>query len=138
LHPSSNDRWSDETGGGSKLDAGHPARGVNIPRLNTMLAVSDSGVLYMTRRSVGDVVMLKDEDKDGKADNVTRVASRPGMHGIALHGNKVYLAAVNDVFVADVREDGTFGSLTRIINDLPDAGQHPNRTLKMGPDGMLY
>src|SRR5688500_17191826 len=35
LHPSSKDGWSDETGGGSKLDAGHPARGVNIPRRNT-------------------------------------------------------------------------------------------------------
>jgi len=35
LHPSAKDGWSDETGGGSKLDAGHPARGVNIPRRNT-------------------------------------------------------------------------------------------------------
>ncbi|MGO4355906.1 abortive infection family protein, partial [Rhizobium sp. RAF36] len=37
LHPSAKDGWSDETGGGSKLDAGHPARGVNIPRRNTKL-----------------------------------------------------------------------------------------------------
>lgn len=111
------------------------ARDLINPR---MLAVSDDGVLYATRRSVGDVVMLKDADKDGKADDAVRVASRPGMHGIAFHGSKVYLAAVNDVFVADVKEDGTFGPLTRIINDLPDAGQHPNRTLKIGPDGMLY
>ncbi|MFB9951921.1 hypothetical protein ACFFP0_23990, partial [Rhizobium puerariae] len=35
LHPPAKDGWSDETGGGSKLDAGHPARGVNIPRRNT-------------------------------------------------------------------------------------------------------
>src|SRR3546814_1762449 len=35
LHPLSKDGWSDKTGGGSKLDAGHPARGVIIPRRNT-------------------------------------------------------------------------------------------------------
>ncbi|MCC5612487.1 PQQ-dependent sugar dehydrogenase [Nostoc sp. CHAB 5834] len=25
-----------------------------------------------------------------------------------------------------------------LISDLPDAGQHPNRTIAFGPDGMLY
>ena len=35
-------------------------------------------------------------------------------------------------------EDGTFGELERIINDLPDGGQHPNRTLGIGPDDHLY
>ncbi|MDB5661547.1 MAG: hypothetical protein JWS10_4162 [Cypionkella sp.] len=111
------------------------ARDLINPR---MLAVSDAGVLYATRRSVGDVVMLKDADGDGRADAPVTVASRPGMHGIAFAGDKVYLAAVNDVYVADVAEDGSFGALQRIINDLPDGGQHPNRTLGLGPDGMLY
>ena len=103
-----------------------------------ILAVSKAGVLYATRRSVGDGVMLKDADGDGKADAPVTVASRPGMHGIVFAGDKVYLATVNDVYVADVAADGTFGPLTRIIKDLPDAGQHPNRMLSIGPDGMQY
>jgi Raf kinase inhibitor-like YbhB/YbcL family protein len=103
-----------------------------------MLAVSPAGHLYATRRSVGDVILLKDADGDGKADSVQTVASRPGMHGIAFDGGKVFLATVNDVYVADVQQDGTFGPMKRIINDLPDGGQHPNRTLAVGPDGMLY
>jgi len=103
-----------------------------------MLAVSDENVLYATRRSVGDVIMLKDGDGDGKADVPVTVASRAGMHGIAFDGDRVFLATVNDVYVADVREDGTFGELKRIINDLPDGGQHPNRTLGIGPDDHLY
>lgn len=111
------------------------ARDLVNPR---MLATSPAGHLYATRRSVGDVVLLKDEDGDGKADAVTTVASRPGMHGIAFDGDQVFLATVNEVYVAEVREDGTFGSLERIINDLPDGGQHPNRTLAVGPDDMLY
>ena len=111
------------------------ARDLVNPR---MLAVSDAGNVYVTRRSIGDVVMLKDEDGDGRADSTTTVASRPDMHGIALHGRKAYLATVKDIYTADIREDGSFGDLQRIVNDLPDAGQHPNRTLAIGPDGMLY
>lgn len=111
------------------------ARDLVNPR---MLAVSDSGVLYATRRTVGDVVMLRDADGDGRADAPRTVASRAGMHGIAFDGDRVFLATVNDVYVADVREDGTFGPLERIINDLPDGGQHPNRTLAVGPDDKLY
>lgn len=111
------------------------ARDLVNPR---MLAVSDAGVLYATRRSVGDVVMLKDGDGDGAADGAVTVASRPGMHGIAFDGDKVFLVTIHDVYTADVNDDGTFGPLTRIINDLPDAGQHANRTLGIGPDDMLY
>ena len=111
------------------------ARDVINPR---MLAVSPKGILYATRRTVGDVVMLRDEDGDGKADNAVTVASRPNMHGIAFDGDTVFLVTINDVYTAGVNEDGTFGPLTRIINDLPDAGQHANRTIGIGPDGMLY
>lgn len=111
------------------------ARDLVNPRI---LAVSADGTLYATRRSVGDVVMLRDGDGDGMADAPVTVASRAGMHGIAFDGDRVYLATVNDVYVADVADDGTFGDLHRIIDDLPDGGQHPNRTLAVGPDGRLY
>lgn len=111
------------------------ARDLINPR---MLAVSPKGFLYATRRSVGDVVMLKDGNGDGKADAEVTVASRPNLHGIAFDGNRVFLVTIHDVYSADVNDDGTFGPLSRIINDLPDAGQHANRTLGIGPDGMLY
>ena len=102
------------------------------------LAVSKDGTLYATRRSVGDVIMLKDGNGDGKADEVKTVASRPDMHGIAIDGDKAYLVTVNDIYVTKINADGTFGELERIVDDLPDAGQHHDRTLAIGPDGMLY
>jgi glucose/arabinose dehydrogenase len=111
------------------------ARDLINPR---MLAVSQKGILYATRRTVGDVIMLKDGNGDGKADAAVTVASRPNLHGIAFDGNKVFLVTIHDVYTANVNEDGTFGPLTRIIDDLPDAGQHANRTIGIGPDGMLY
>ena len=72
------------------------------------------------------------------AGEPVRVASRSGLHGIAFSKGKVYLAAVHEIFKADVRPDGTFGPLDMIIHDLPDAGQHNTRTVQIGPDDMMY
>src|SRR4029453_8319028 len=74
-----------------------------------------------TRRSVGDVIMLKDTNGDGVADMVKTVASRPNMHGIAIDGRKVYLVTIKEIYVADIKDDGTFGQLQCIVDDLPDA-----------------
>lgn len=111
------------------------AEGLINPR---MIAVGADGTVYVTRRSVGDVVMMKDTDGDGRADEFRTIASRPGMHGIAIDGRYAYLATVKDVYRAEIRRDGSFGALVRIIDDLPDGGQHANRTLAVGPDGMLH
>src|SRR5436190_16776464 len=51
-----------------------------------MIAVAGDGTVYVTRRSVGDVVMLRDTDGDGRADVKKIVANRPVMHGIAIDG----------------------------------------------------
>ncbi|MFD0986208.1 YbhB/YbcL family Raf kinase inhibitor-like protein [Methyloligella solikamskensis] len=111
------------------------ATGLINPRV---LAVSDDGTLYATRRSVGDVIMIQDRDGDGKGETVKTVASRPNMHGIAFHGDTVYLVTIKEIYKAEVKEDGTFGELTRIVDGLPDAGQHADRTIAVGPDDKLY
>ncbi|WP_102961225.1 YbhB/YbcL family Raf kinase inhibitor-like protein [Mangrovicella endophytica] len=104
-----------------------------------IIAVSDAGNVYVTRREEGDVLMLRDADGDGKADGApVTVVARPQTHGIAIHGDKFYLVTVKEVFVADLKEDGTIGELKMLVGDLPDAGQHHNRVMAFGPDGMLY
>ncbi|KQQ36008.1 PEBP family protein [Duganella sp. Leaf126] len=104
-----------------------------------IIAVAPDGTIYVSRRDQGDVLMLRDANGDGRADGPpVIVANRAGAHGLAIRDGKLYLATVKEVFVADIRSDGTLGPLTLIIDDLPDAGQHPNRTLAFGPDGMLY
>jgi glucose/arabinose dehydrogenase len=37
-----------------------------------------------------------------------------------------------------VMTDGKLGSMELLISDLPSGGQHANRTIEFGPDGMLY
>jgi glucose/arabinose dehydrogenase len=113
------------------------AEDLQNPRI---MAIRSDGTVYVTRRDVGDVLMLRDSNGDGVADVRQTVARRPHMHGIVLDepNSRVYLATVNAVYVAEMNNDGNFGELEMIIGDLPDGGQHPNRTLGIGPDGKLY
>ena len=104
-----------------------------------VIAIAQDGTIYLSRRDQGDVLMLKDTNHDGRADGPpVVVASRAGAHGLAIHDGKLYLATVKEVFVADIQHDGRLGPLKLIIGDLPDAGQHANRTLAFSPDGMLF
>lgn len=95
--------------------------------------------VYVTQPMQGNVIQLIDADEDGVAESQTVAASDvPMVHGIAFHEDQVFLANVKSVFRAAVAEDGSFGALAEIITDLPDGGQHPLRTLGVGPDELLY
>lgn len=110
------------------------ARDLQAPR---MLAVGKNGNVYVTRRDPhGDVLLLKSHD--GVAGKPVTVANIPHVHGVVIRDGKIYLAAIRELYVADIHEDGTLGDPKKIVDDLPDAGQHPNRTLKFSPDGELY
>lgn len=104
-----------------------------------VLAVAPSGDVYVSRRDQGDVLLLRDQDQDGHADGEPiSVAHRAGAHGLTIHEGSLYLVTAKEVFTAVIKPDGTLEPLQLIIGDLPDAGQHANRTLAFGPDGMLY
>lgn len=103
-----------------------------------MLAVHGEHV-YVTQPMQGTVTRLVDADEDGEAEAQAVVASNlPMIHGIAFNGDEVYLADVKSVYRGTVASDGSFTALTSIIEDLPDGGQHPRRTLGVGPDSLLY
>ena len=111
------------------------ADGLGKPRIMT---VAEDGTVYVTRRDPGDVIMLRDTNGDGTADIKQIVAKKPDLHGIALRGNTMYLTTIREIYTADRLPDGRLGRLRQIISELPDGGQHPNRTIAFGPDGMLY
>ena len=110
------------------------AEGLGKPR---MMVVRDDSTVYVTRRA-GDVLMLRDTDGDGQADEQKTVWRKDQVHGIALQNDQLYLTTVNEVFRADFRADGTLKEPKQLMKDLPDGGQHPNRTIEFGPDGKLY
>jgi glucose/arabinose dehydrogenase len=95
--------------------------------------------VYVTRPEPGDVLRLEDSDGDGSADDTSTVASGLRLvHGIAFRGDQVYLATPNEVLLASVDASGNFGTPAVIIDDLPDGGQHPLRTLGISPQDQLF
>ncbi len=104
-----------------------------------IMAQADDGTVYVTRREENDVLALTDADGDGVMDDMRSVAEGlPYVNGVTIHEGQIYLATDTDVYRAPIQDNGDLGPLEVLIADLPDAGQHPNRTLAVGPDGMLY
>ncbi len=99
---------------------------IENPRI---LAVAPDGTVYVSQRTPGTLTMLKDTNGDGVADVQKVVAEKKQLHGVYIDGGKLYFTTVKEVFVADINADGTLGEPKMIISDLPEAGQHPNRTI---------
>lgn len=107
---------------------------ISNPRI---LAVSGDGTVYVSQREPGTLTMLKDTNGDGAADVQKVVAEKKQLHGVYIDGTKLYFTTVKEVFVADIKPDGTLSEPRTLISDLPDAGQHPNRTIAVH-DGKLF
>ncbi|HZH73359.1 MAG TPA: PQQ-dependent sugar dehydrogenase, partial [Mariniphaga sp.] len=58
--------------------------------------------------------------------------------GLAIHENWLYMVTIKELYRAEINKDGTLQSPEQLRDDLPDGGQHPNRTIGFGPDKMLY
>ena len=111
------------------------AEGVGKPRI---LVVNSNGNVYTSDREAGVVVMLTDANGDGIAEDKKTVATLKQVHGLTIYNGKMYMVTVNEVYEATMNADGTLGQPKMLINDLPDGGQHPNRTIAFGPDKKMY
>ncbi|WP_159397558.1 PQQ-dependent sugar dehydrogenase [Sorangium cellulosum] len=104
-----------------------------------MMEVAADGGVYVTRPMPGDVLLLRDTDGDGQADDgIKAFEGGPGfenLHGIALSedGETMYLATPTSLYAAAVNADGSLGEPTALLTDLPDGGQHPKRTMRLVP-----
>jgi Raf kinase inhibitor-like YbhB/YbcL family protein len=111
------------------------AEGLDNPR---MLAVADDGTVYVTQRTPGNLVMLRDTDGDGIVDLQKIVVRQRNLHGIAIRGREIFLADIKAIYAGDILADGRIGERRIVTAGLPDGGQHPNRTLAFSPDGELF
>jgi len=109
----------------------------NVGQARMLVARGDQ--LYVTLPEPGDVLRIADTDGDGSADERATVATGlPLVHGIAFRGEQVYLATDTQVLIASVDAQGGFSTPAVLIDDLPDGGQHPRRTLGISPDDELF
>lgn len=106
------------------------------------LAITSAGDLLVTTPRSGAVrLVLADRDDDGISDGqrvLLEELNRP--HGLALRDGWLYVGETDAVL--RVGFDAATGSITgtpeRIVTGLPAGGNHWTRTLRFGPDGLLY
>lgn len=101
-----------------------------------------SGDLLASRPRAGRIVLVsRDADGDGRSDGVRTLLDgldRP--HGMDVADGWLYVAETSAIgrIRFDPMTGVTSGAFERIVTGLPGGGNHWTRTLRVGPDGLLY
>ncbi|ULH17141.1 PQQ-dependent sugar dehydrogenase (plasmid) [Deinococcus sp. KNUC1210] len=106
-----------------------------------MLHVMNDGSIYLTRNEQGDVMLLKDVNRDGVIEGSERAVVAQNLrniHGVTDRAGKLYLTVDKTVMVADILPGGKLSTPRIFVKNLPDVGQHFARGVAFGPDGFLY
>jgi glucose/arabinose dehydrogenase len=101
-------------------------------------AVTQIGQLRPDRRGAG-ILILRDTDRDGRADREAVVGMETTSTGIAIRGNSLYVAALNAIVRYRV-DSSRFGVLTgpdTIASGFP-AGGHAAKSLAIDGSGNLF
>jgi glucose/arabinose dehydrogenase len=106
------------------------AEGLASPRV---IVISPAGNIYVSSRDAGTITMLSPDGAMKK-----QVVALEDVHGMVIHNGTLYYVTINEVYSAPINADGSLGASKLIIRNLPDAGQHVDRTLAVGPDNLLY
>ena len=107
-----------------------------------MLRLTPAGDLLASDPRSGRVLLLeRDGDGDGRSDATRLLLS--GLHwphGLDLRDGWLYVAETDAIgrIRFDPRTGTTSGAFERIVTGLPGGGNHRTRTIRFGPDGLLY
>jgi glucose/arabinose dehydrogenase len=112
-----------------------------LPSVRFLCPLAGGGLLASTPRDGKVWLLAPDRDGDGRSDGVRALLenlSRP--HGLDLFGDWLYVAEGDGVGRVRIdRETGELrGKYERVVNDLPQAGNHWTRSVRFGPDGAMY
>jgi len=113
----------------------------DLPRAR-FLRFTPAGDLLVSRPHAGDILLLRrDADGDGRPDAVeTLIAGLRRPLGLDLADNWLYVAESHRI--GRVAFDSAAGKLggdyEPLVEGLTDNGTHWSKTLRVGPDGMLY
>jgi len=112
-----------------------------VPGVRFLRPLPGGGLVASTPRAGKVWLLAPDRDGDGRSDS-SRVLleglERP--HGLDLYESWLYVAEGSGV--GRVRIDPESGELAgqyeRVVNGLPEGGNHWSRTVRFGPDGWMY
>ncbi len=115
------------------------AAGIDTPR---GIITDEAGDVLVLERGASRVVVLSDDDGDGRADDgVTQgIANASGLnHGVALWDGMLYASSATTVYrwpyAAGARDE--LGDAETVVTGLPNGG-HSTRTLVFDSEGRLY
>lgn len=112
-----------------------------VPGVRFLRPLPGGGLLATTPRAGKVWLLAPDRDGDGRSDS-SRVLleglERP--HGLDLHEGWLYVAEGSGVgrVAIDPRSGELAGGYQRIVNGLPEGGNHWSKTIRFGPDGWMY
>jgi glucose/arabinose dehydrogenase len=88
----------------------------------------------------GGVILLRDADKDGRAETTMDVARGFSSSEVAVFDNHLYTENGTNVFRFPIKagEAAPAGPADTIVVGLPPGGNHPRKTFAIGRDGSLY
>ncbi|HNZ57512.1 MAG TPA: PQQ-dependent sugar dehydrogenase [Methylophilaceae bacterium] len=120
----------------------HPVSTRGAPRMMTFDA---DGHLYVSLPRQGKVVMLARGQSRASFENqaVLVAENLNAPHGLAFVGEKLYVANQDGIVVLekDLQATARYGwpakTVTSLVKNLPTGG-HTLKSLKLGPDGLLY
>ncbi|MDY0042374.1 MAG: sorbosone dehydrogenase family protein [Desulforhabdus sp.] len=111
-----------------------------VPNARSM-TLSPKGTLFVGNRTGGRVYAVIDEDGDGRAEKVYKIASGLNSpNGVAFRNGALYVAEIEGI----LRFDGIENRLTSprkpvVVNDsYPSDKSHGWKFIAFGPDGKLY
>lgn len=105
------------------------------------LALGANGTVFVGTRSEGDVYALVDEDRDGRAEQVVKIASGLNSpNGVAFRDGALYVAEINRILRYDAIESHLKNPPKPVVvsDRLPNDRHHGWKFIAFGPDGKLY
>lgn len=105
------------------------------------MALGDNGTVFVGSRGAGLVHAVIDDDKDGKADRVLKIAEGMNMpSGLAFNEGHLYVSEVSKVTqFANIEQHLQGGAIkTVVVQGLPSDKHHGWKNIDFGPDGKLY
>ncbi len=113
----------------------------HTPGVREVRATASGDVLASAPREGVVYLLGRDADGDGKPDSQRILLGdldRP--NGIDVHDGWLYIAEGSAIgrIRFDEQQGVTTGAFERVVTGLPSGGNHWRRTVRFGPDGMMY
>lgn len=111
-----------------------------VPNARSM-CWGEKGTLFVGNRSENSVYAVTDENRDGKAEKVFKIASGLNTpNGVAFRNGSLFIAEINRILRIDNIEQTLASPSAPVVvyDGYPTDGHHGWKFIAFGPDGKLY